>query len=172
VSYLKGGLAARAEPEFSRSKIRRADSLDTTTSASMYNLGNVVKASSAARSAAALDACAISITLTSYGEERAMSAVLSLHPLHTTATSISPAVVSWSNVSSKRFMTAASLCAGIATEPIGYDEIITLPESLVQAKSEAQARDCPPSQARLLALTRMHEARPHATRVDICRVHG
>src|SRR5690606_34175926 len=80
-------------------------------SASTYSRGNATATSSAAFSAATFDGWGISATVTPY--VRAMSAVLSVHPLQATITCTSPPRKLRGNDSSNLPITPASLCAGI-----------------------------------------------------------
>ena len=116
-----------SSPIWRRSSTCRAEAADRTTSASRYSLGKAVTNSSAARSATGFEATSISITRAACPEERTMSAVSSEHPLQTTTTSSSPGRNPSSKASRQRLMTAASLWAGITTDPSKPDAVTNPP---------------------------------------------
>ena len=91
-------------------------SAEIWTSASRYRRGHSVAAASPALSAAGFEPCSNSSTRTP-ATLRATSAVLSVQPLQTTISSMNPSTAALLNGSRVRLITAASLYAGIITEP-------------------------------------------------------
>ena len=79
-----------------------ADVAGNISSGSKYILGNAPKASSAARSAAGLDACSGSMTRASGQHDLTIPAVPSVHPLQGPTTSSSPGAKPVSSASRQR----------------------------------------------------------------------